>query len=224
MTGFWLTRQKFGGDGDDEPLDEPGEDQDHDEPLEDDAASNEHDQPQAALSTLPATDVDMTTDDLEDPTSSSGSTTKQIYTPASSESIGVSQDEHITPQSNNATHSTEHAAEVAANEWDLKPAEALIQPDMSVVRLIQEADHSAGKLVNLLAKHFPCFQDQGRFDGRKVRFLKRAQILVADLWAAFNGRGQGEFYDIGHLTMFAGECPPCETRILHDWCIVTPLF
>lgn len=78
-------------------------------------------------------------------------------------------------------------------------------PDLSVVRVIKKADHSAGKLVNLLAKHFPCFRDEARFDGRKVRFLKRAQIFVADLWAALNGTGYGDFHDIGHLTMFAGE-------------------
>jgi hypothetical protein len=71
--------------------------------------------------------------------------------------------------------------------------------------LIQKADHSAGKLVNLLAKHFPSFRDEARFDGRRVRFLKRAQIFVADIWAALNGADYGAFGDIGHLTMFAGE-------------------
>ena len=79
------------------------------------------------------------------------------------------------------------------------------RPDLSVLRLIEEADHSAGKLVNLLAQDFPCFRDEGRSEGRRVRFLKRAQIFVADLWAAFNGMGYGEFHDISHLTMFAGE-------------------
>ena len=78
-------------------------------------------------------------------------------------------------------------------------------PDFSVVRLIEKADHSAGKLVNLLAKHFPAFRDETRFDGKKVRLLKRAQILVADLWAAFGGTGCGEFSDIDSLTMFAGK-------------------
>jgi hypothetical protein len=37
-----------------------------------------------------------------------------------------------------------------------------------------------------------------------VRFLKRAQIFVADLWAAFDGEGYGEFNDIDKITMFAG--------------------
>jgi hypothetical protein len=80
-----------------------------------------------------------------------------------------------------------------------------LSPDYSVVRLIGKANKSAGKLVNLLAKHFPCFNDETRFDGRRVRLLKRAQIFVADLWAAFNGTGYGEFHDIDHLTMFAGK-------------------
>ena len=78
-------------------------------------------------------------------------------------------------------------------------------PDLSVVRLIEKADHSAGRLVNLVAKHFPSFRDEARFDGRKVRFLKRAQIFVADIWAAFNGTSYGAFDDIGHLTIFAGK-------------------
>lgn len=43
-----------------------------------------------------------------------------------------------------------------------------------------------------------------RFEGRKnVRLLKRAQILVADLWACFDGFDYGEFYDIDKITMFA---------------------
>lgn len=82
---------------------------------------------------------------------------------------------------------------------------ALSKPDMSVIRLVEKADHSAGKLVNLLVKYFPSFRDEAHFNGRKVRFFKRAQIFVADLWAACNGTGYGEFGDIGHLTMFAGK-------------------
>ncbi|KAK6428359.1 hypothetical protein LTR95_015496, partial [Oleoguttula sp. CCFEE 5521] len=77
------------------------------------------------------------------------------------------------------------------------------RPNRSVIRLIEQADHSAGKLVNMLAEYFPCFRDETRFEGRRVRFLKRAQIFVADLWAAFGGRGYGQFDDIEQLTMFA---------------------
>lgn len=113
---------------------------------------------------------------------------------------------------------TQDAAEPLTEQVDVKPAEAQTRPDMSVVRLIEEADHSSGKLVNLLAKHFPCFQDEGRFEGRKVRFLKRAQIFVADLWAAFNGTGYGEFYDIEHITMFADYRVP---QMLYNLGVIT---
>lgn len=83
-------------------------------------------------------------------------------------------------------------------------------PDHAVVRLIERADRSAGRLVNLLSTHFPLsFRDEARFDGRRVKLLKRAQIFVADLWAALNARGLGEFSDIDHLTMFPGTSFAC---------------
>ncbi|KAM3424564.1 Queuosine 5'-phosphate N-glycosylase/hydrolase [Cercospora zeina] len=92
------------------------------------------------------------------------------------------------------------------------------RPDYTVIRLIEAGERSAGKLVNLLAKHFRCFQDESRFDGRKVRLLKRAQIFVADLWAAFNGTGYGGFDDIDHLTMFADYRVP---QSLHSLGVLT---
>lgn len=60
-------------------------------------------------------------------------------------------------------------------------------------------------MVNLLAQDFSCFRDEHVFEGRRkpIRFLKRAQILVADLWACFEGEGYGEFRDIDKITMFA---------------------
>jgi len=65
-------------------------------------------------------------------------------------------------------------------------------------------DGSAAALVNLVAEKFPCFRDSARFEGKTVRFHKRAQILVADLWACFEGRSFGQFHDIDKITMFAG--------------------
>lgn len=74
----------------------------------------------------------------------------------------------------------------------------------SFTNCIEAADHSAAALVNILAEDFPCFNDVVQFENRKsVRFLKRAQICVADIWAAFNGEGFGEFEDIDKITMFA---------------------
>lgn len=71
------------------------------------------------------------------------------------------------------------------------------------INVIKRADHSAAHLVNLLVEHFPCFRDERTFHGKRVRFYKRAQILVADLWACFNGEGYGRFDDIETLTIFA---------------------
>ncbi|KAL2068865.1 hypothetical protein VTL71DRAFT_15203 [Oculimacula yallundae] len=74
----------------------------------------------------------------------------------------------------------------------------------SFTNCITSASHSAASLVNLLASNFPCFNDVVRFENRKsVHLLKRAQICVADLWAAFEGEGFGEFDDIDKITMFA---------------------
>ncbi|KAF2761612.1 hypothetical protein EJ05DRAFT_448078 [Pseudovirgaria hyperparasitica] len=73
----------------------------------------------------------------------------------------------------------------------------------SIPAMIKKANHSAAALVNLLADHFASFRDEARFERKTVRLLKRAQIFVADLWAAFNGEGYGAFDDIDKITMFA---------------------
>ena len=72
---------------------------------------------------------------------------------------------------------------------------------------IDEANGSAAALVNLLADNFPCLDDRHRFEGATVRFHKRPQILVADLWACFEGESFGYFHDIDQITMFAGNKP-----------------
>ncbi|RYC65748.1 hypothetical protein CHU98_g478 [Xylaria longipes] len=75
----------------------------------------------------------------------------------------------------------------------------------SFTNLIDTANGSAAALVNLLARDFSCFRDEFRFEGRRkpIRFLKRAQILVADIWGCFNGESYGAFRDIDKITMFA---------------------
>ncbi|KAL2886951.1 UPF0553 protein [Ceratocystis lukuohia] len=77
--------------------------------------------------------------------------------------------------------------------------------DCSFEKLIASANGSAARLVNILSDRFPCFRDEATWPGRRkpVRFLKRAQILVADVWAAFGGESYGTFTDIDRLTMFA---------------------
>ncbi|KAJ8735232.1 hypothetical protein PYW07_006852 [Mythimna separata] len=68
---------------------------------------------------------------------------------------------------------------------------------------VKEANKSAVKLLEIIVENFPCFRDEATYKGQKVALYKRAQILVADLWNFFGGKGLGHFTDIEQLTMFA---------------------
>ncbi|CAO3564222.1 unnamed protein product [Mortierella alpina] len=68
---------------------------------------------------------------------------------------------------------------------------------------INQAEGSALKLVDIVTSNFSSFRDEAEFCGRKVQIFKRAQILVADLWACFQNEGYGKFTDIDKITMFA---------------------
>ena len=74
----------------------------------------------------------------------------------------------------------------------------------SFTNCIEAAEGSAAGLVNLLARDFACFRDEFPTRARRqpVRFLKRAQILVADLWACFGGESYGAFRDVEKITTF----------------------
>lgn len=63
----------------------------------------------------------------------------------------------------------------------------------------------------MLVTNFASFDDQCKFQNHVVFFQKRAQILVADLWACFCGTGFGYFKDIDSaITMFADyRVPQC---------------
>lgn len=82
--------------------------------------------------------------------------------------------------------------------------------------LVASANGSAVALVDAVTANFPGFRDHSVYDGRQVFFYKRAQIVVADVWAACGcqrlpgppAEGAtvaplGAFYDIDALTMFA---------------------
>lgn len=73
----------------------------------------------------------------------------------------------------------------------------------SVQELVDASQHSAVKLIKLLVDNFSSYKDVAVYKGRRVFFLKRAQIFVASVWCAFNGTGCGAFHDIRALSMFA---------------------
>lgn len=70
-------------------------------------------------------------------------------------------------------------------------------------RAYDAAGGSAVSLVLLLAREFSSFADISEWRGTRVPFLKRAQICVADLNAAFHGQRWGAFADLAALTAFA---------------------
>ncbi|KAJ2747705.1 hypothetical protein GGI20_000354 [Coemansia sp. BCRC 34301] len=69
--------------------------------------------------------------------------------------------------------------------------------------VVERAQGSARQLVDLVVSEFGCFRDEHSFRGQAVFMYKRAQILVADIWACFEGKGLGRFDDIDSVTMFA---------------------
>ena len=80
----------------------------------------------------------------------------------------------------------------------------------SAMNMIEKAERSAERLVLIIINSFAGFRDACvDSKGRQVYFYKRAQIAVADLWAAFNCLPDDEmsrsckFFDMEKLTTFA---------------------
>ena len=70
-------------------------------------------------------------------------------------------------------------------------------------RAVEQAQGSAVQLALLLTKNFSSFYDVASYRTHEVRFFKRAQICVADLFGSFHGKSWGAFYDLDKLTAFA---------------------
>ncbi|HLJ34097.1 MAG TPA: queuosine salvage family protein [Ktedonobacteraceae bacterium] len=68
---------------------------------------------------------------------------------------------------------------------------------------VEQVEGDAVKLALLLATQFSSFNDVALYRKHEVRFLKRAQICVADLHGAFGGKSWGAFHNLDQLTAFA---------------------
>jgi Potential Queuosine, Q, salvage protein family len=84
--------------------------------------------------------------------------------------------------------------------------------------MLYRANHSAVRLINLLVNTIPSFNDAAKplpsiSSQLPLKFYKRAQILIADLWACFCNTSYGYFTDIDKLSMFADYRVP---QILHS--------
>jgi len=74
--------------------------------------------------------------------------------------------------------------------------------DGEFVNVVKAAKESAQELVEILTRTFPNFRDHAIYEGNQIFLYKRVQILVGDLWGAFEGKDYGKFNDIDKLTMF----------------------
>ncbi|KAJ1206721.1 hypothetical protein NDU88_002122 [Pleurodeles waltl] len=73
----------------------------------------------------------------------------------------------------------------------------------SYLNCVKASEKSAQKLIQIVVENFPSYRDEAMFQGKRVAFYKRAQILVADTWSVLEGKGDGCFNDISTVTMFA---------------------
>jgi hypothetical protein len=80
------------------------------------------------------------------------------------------------------------------------------------VQLVERAEHKAGKLAAIL-RTMPFFDDVEIWQGRKVPFMKRAQLTAADLGLAFDHDRWGKFDDLDQLTIFADNLVPHVLRV-----------
>jgi hypothetical protein len=110
--------------------------------------------------------------------------------------------EHVIPLFSARVRNLREAGSVLDERWDGR-----------FLRLVDAASGNAVRLVQLVVEHFPSFRDVARYDGREVRFYKRAQILAGDLAGSFDHSGAGALDDIEHLTAFADYKVP---QVLHQ--------
>lgn len=122
-----------------------------------------------------------------------------------------------------APHDLPNAEERARK---LNEVGAVLARDFSglAVNLLAAAKGSAVTAVELVVRHFPGFRDESLYKGRQVFLYKRAQIFVADVWAAYGQRSfvagttvpedcPAAFHDMARLTCFADYRIP---QLLHS--------
>lgn len=85
-------------------------------------------------------------------------------------------------------------------------------------KLIEACGHDAVTLAGRVAQEFSSFHDYTTYQDLEVPVLKRAQILVVDLFGTFGGQGWGRFERLDAITAFADYKVPQVLRregILH---------
>ena len=99
-----------------------------------------------------------------------------------------------------------------AGAWNELGEDLVTRFGGSFSHCIEEADHSAARLVGILAEQ-TLFRDISDYHGIKVPFFKRPQLLASDLSLALDGRGLSRFDDLDQLTIFADNLVPHVLRL-----------
>ena len=81
------------------------------------------------------------------------------------------------------------------------------QYDGEVLGLLEDAGGCASHLAEI-AGSWPSFHDVAVYKGADVQLYKRAQILSADMYLAFEGQAPANFADMDELTSFADNMVP----------------
>ncbi len=69
--------------------------------------------------------------------------------------------------------------------------------------LIKKVNGDAQKLLEIIVQNFLSFSDTTKYKGKKIYFYKRAQLLVADIFQIFGGKGFGELGNMDKITACA---------------------
>ena len=81
-------------------------------------------------------------------------------------------------------------------------------------KLVEQAEGDAMRLLDMIIENFPSFDDNSIFYGDFIYFYKRAQLLVADIYQLFGGKGYGDLKNIDQLTACADYKLPQSLRTL----------
>ncbi len=89
--------------------------------------------------------------------------------------------------------------------WDIVRAVcgSLLKKYKDSEDFVESANQRFSNLSSQIYNDLPFFNDISYYKGRKIYFLKRAQILCSDIWGSFSGKGIGYFKDPEYLTAFA---------------------
>ncbi|MCI4381171.1 hypothetical protein PGIGA_G00248570 [Pangasianodon gigas] len=79
----------------------------------------------------------------------------------------------------------------------------LMQHGGSFRSFISHGQNDAEKMVQYIVDNIPSYRDEAVYEGKRISFYKRAQILVADFWGIMEARGEGNIPNLDYLTMFA---------------------